>query len=557
MHLRSQLLLILTFGLLASCNSGRSEEEIFSDATATQYLGLSIYTSEGQNTKAEDGWVENDGEVKESTIKSVRFYFFNDNGESVNINPSTAHSYFDWSASVNNSLSTDEKIVIPVKPQASLPTQIVALVNYTPSSNVSNISDLQNLVENYESGRTEEGKFVMSNSVYSKTGNAVIGTSINGKFYGSEDKAKQDPITVHVDRVLARMDIHFDKAPTPGKDNVYDTGVKFKEGEQEKRVYIKLLGWSVTSAPSKSRLVKSINSGWNENLFGSKNWNNEANFRSYWAINPEEDEMDYQWYSFTDLTGKKIDGTATDKKEGCYGFDVTSLYMQENANPLTTGSVGFASPTNPSALIIAGQLIDEQDNPLKIAEYDSEQFTIDGLKDKFAQELELYTDNDGSNGKRKISPEDLTFETSIQHNKQTAVPGLEGTYYSYLVLTSEAKDKTWYSSIEENAEVVADPQAYINRKIVEPAKVWNEGYTYFFRKIPHVLAQGNYPEYLGVVRNTLYDVSITGFTKLGTPVYDPSEKIYPEQPEEGDNMLKTEIRVVEWRLAEQTFQFNW
>ena len=557
MHLRSQLLLILTYGLLASCNSGRSEEEIFSDATSAQYLGVSIYTSEGQNTKAVDGWEEEPGETNENAIKSVRFYFFNDNGESVNINPSTAHSYFDWNASGNNSLSTDEKIVIPVKPQASFPTQIVAIVNYIPNSNVNTIRGLQDLVENYESGRTDEGKFMMSNSVYAKSGNAVIGTSINGKFYGSEDKAKQDPVTVHVDRILARMDIHFAETLTRIKENVYDTGIKFKEGETEKPVYIKLLGWGVTSAPSKSRLVKSVNGGWTESLFGSKNWNNEANFRSYWAINPAEDKMDYQWYSFTDLTGKKIDGTDTDKKEGCYGFDVTSLYMQENANPLTSGAVEFAAPKNPSALIIAGQLIDDQDKPLEIAEYDSEQFTIDGLKNKIAQELELYTDNDGGNGKRKISPTDLTFETSMQHKNQTAGPGLEGTYYSYVVLTSEAKDKTWYSSIEENAEVVKDPQAYIKSRIAEPAKVWNKGYTYFFRKIPHVLAQGSNPEYLGVVRNTIYDVSIKEFTKLGTPVYDPSEKIYPEQPEEGENMLKTEIRVVEWRLAEQTFQFNW
>lgn len=555
MHLRSQLLLILTYGLLASCNSGRSEEEIFSDATSAQYLGVSIYTSEGQNTKATDNWVENNGKAKENTIKSVRFYFFNDNGESVDINP--AQSYFDWNASGNNSLSSEEKIVIPVKPQTSLPTQVVALVNYTPISNVNTISELQGLVENYESNRTEDGKFVMSNSVYAKSGNAVIGTSINGKFYGSVDKAKQDPVTVHVDRILARMDIHFAETLTRIKEKVYDTGIKFKEGETEKPVYIKLLGWGVTSAPSKSRLVKSINSGWNENLFGSKNWNNEATFRSYWAINPEEDKMDYQWYSFTDLTGKKIDGTDTDKKEGCYGFNVTSLYMQENANRLTSGAVEFASPKNPSALIIAGQLIDDKDNPLEIAEYESEQFTIDGFKDKIAQELELYTVNDGANGKRKISPADLTFETSMQHKNQTAGPGLEGTYYSYIVLTSEAKVKTWYYSIEENAEVVTDPQAYINSRITEPAKVWNEGYTYFFRKIPHVLAQGSYPEYLGVVRNTFYDVTINGFTKLGTPVYDPSEKIYPEQPEEGENMLKTEIRVVEWRLAEQTFQFNW
>lgn len=73
-----------------------------------------------------------------------------------------------------------------------------------------------------------------------------------------------------------------------------------------------------------------------------------------------------------------------------------------------------------------------------------------------------------------------------------------------------------------------DVNAYLAKQIGH-AQIHKGGLTYYYFPIRHL---GNGGEtnagYYGVVRNHIYNCTITKIAGLGTAVYDPKEVIYPE-----------------------------
>ena len=101
--------------------------------------------------------------------------------------------------------------------------------------------------------------------------------------------------------------------------------------------------------------------------------------------------------------------------------------------------------------------------------------------------------------------------------------------------------KTWYKhkddgSYEACSTVDADLQN------MPHAKIWKNGATYFYFDIEQF---GNKA---GVVRNHLYDTSLTKIAGLGTPVYNPDEDIIPEKPVDEDTYIAAKVKILSWRL---------
>lgn len=61
----------------------------------------------------------------------------------------------------------------------------------------------------------------------------------------------------------------------------------------------------------------------------------------------------------------------------------------------------------------------------------------------------------------------------------------------------------------------------------------------------------------GVVRNHIYATKITKIAGLGTPVYDPTEIIYPEKPDENDHYIAAEINILSWRIVSNEYELEW
>ena len=96
---------------------------------------------------------------------------------------------------------------------------------------------------------------------------------------------------------------------------------------------------------------------------------------------------------------------------------------------------------------------------------------------------------------------------------------------------------------------------------VQPAKLWAAG-GYYFVDIQHyatTVTEGEGEEATTVtksecalVRNHLYDITISALSGLGTPVYDPDKVITPEKPDTDYSYIAAKINVLAWKVVSQS-----
>ena len=548
---------------LASCSSDEPANGNGVDGQGeTNYLSVNLVTAPSTGSRAvEDADNYEDGIESEFAVKKVRFYFFGDEGAVANVKKDgeTSVNYFDWApAELSEGEAPNvEKIVkatliINTAEGDGLPKSVVAIINPIglPTGSLT-LENLEAEVDSYIGTVDTENGFVMSNAVYANGSNKMVAVSVDGHLYTSQAAALSDPVTIYVERVLAKV-----RMKTAFTDNnlIPTAGEGVDDEFNGTKLYAKFLGWNVTATADNSRLMKEINPAWPDNLFGSADepWNYPAYFRSFWAVNPDGLEYSYGSFDKETATGDNVPNVANGIEHFTSGTEDNPLknytYLQENATSnFSTGE----SATTPSKVIIAAQLVDENGKPVEFAEWGFERFTVDGLKARLLQAVTFYKKKTegGATSYTGISSDDIEFKTATTIGE--AGPNTPGRYYVFAQLTEKAESYTWCTSNAENAPVVS--AAVVNKafKDLGHAKIWTNGYTYYYLDIKHL---GNA---VGVVRNHLYDVNIKTLKGLGTPVYDPDEKIYPEKPGDEDTFIAAEIKILSWRLVKQDVDLEW
>lgn len=559
----------------------------------TYNMSVRISAVPNPNGRADgDGWEYENGSPSENAVNEVMFFFFDNDDNVVGARPGgdiTGGFNPGFSVTgVDSKNGTTENVEKEITinnlslgfDQGRKPTKMVTVIN--PSSEfktkeIKSLSDLRGISLNFLKDQNDNSltneNFVMSTSAY-LTGQEEDRELINftplseGNIVST---GNPDPIDVYVERVVARLDIAVKAQKVTGKENVYDTGITYEpvdDAAAKKKVYVKFLGWAVTSSPQQSRLCKHLEKSWADDALkrGESSWNHTVYCRSFWAINPES--VSYDWFTFSDI----METDATKRKDGCFSIGTSTAYMQENANPYSAAPVKASNPENPTKVIFAAQLIDEDGKEITVAEYDSKYYTIDGLKNLIANSLDLYTPAEDIKEAeilskyRKVKSTDLKFETSYQHENEYG-PEAEGTYYVYFVLdrgkTQDGNEAKWYhykdlSETPDESKALDDEaiKAYID-SMTYPAMVWENGYSYYYFDIPHFSGGGDAPGTYGVVRNHIYNATVTSIKSLGTPVYAPDEVIYPEHPVTGGNQLEVTVKTMQWRLVNQNLQLAW
>lgn len=471
------------------------------------------------------------------------------------------------------------------------------------------LSDLRNIVADFKTGLMNNN-FVMSNSVYvyidetdETKKDVVYATELtDDNFKYTIEDAEANKVVIYVERVLARLDLYTNITNTLGEETknipgttttLYPvwkekiTNVTTADGiitkqETEQVLYIKLLGWNITATPNVSRLEKEVSSSWtNESLFkDAAVWNSPKLFhRSFWALNPNHEDNSIGFkYLYGNFNGTAASGTndypaiglpmPTEPEQGKPQEPVT-VYLQENANKYSN-DMNPAAPGDTTKVIIAAQLTDENGQPYPLVEWGYKKYTLEGLKTEFASTVlnNLYnrkTEN-GVTVYTKIKPCDITFKTAaqIKEDQDLVDSNLddEADYYVYAVLTDEAKALIWTLGEGENApeyENAAAVNAAI-RDAVKHVKAWgneeNPGLTYYFFNIKHLGGEGSPGEY-GIVRNHVYQATITSIEGLGTPVYDPDQTIYPEIPETDESIMSATVKILRWRIVEDSYDLTW
>lgn len=554
MRIRSLFLSMVAGLAFVGCSS---EEDIASGTDngnngEPQFLTVSVNATSTltRATNLEGNYEE--GEGKENTVSKVRFYFFDADGNAAKVKGESGGTYHD----VDNPTGTEkdmpnvEKIltatlVIQTPEKDKVPTSIVAVVN--PKSDlgaVESISKLNEVIADHSSTTS----FIMSNSVYANGTTKMEAVNVAGHLYSTAEAAKADPVIIHVERVLAKARLTVGLA---ANDNgVYKTSADGSEKFDNEEIYVKFLGWNVTTTAKESRLMKEINPGWSSSLFGSTLlWNTADYYRSFWAVNPGT--MNYNYGRFN--TGDDAANAITAFDAGTEGSPKTNYtYLQENASDDYTNGT---DPTKPSQVIIAAQLVKaDGTTPIEFAEYAGERTTIDGLIAKYAAASGLWKDNAEGTGKVGIDVTDIELKTATTAGE--ADQNTPGRYKVYAQLTVGAAKKTWYNSSSADATVV-DANEVLEG--LGGAKVWKEGYTYYYFDIQHLngSSTADVKGKKGVVRNHIYAANIKTLTGLGTPVYDPGEVIYPEEPEDDETFIAAEIRILSWRVVNQDIDLKW
>lgn len=612
--------------LLASCSNDQpfdNELQKPEYAVANSYLNINLRQSVGNpmGTRADNSYNQNngtyeDGTGAESKITHVRFYFFNETGQPFSVRQDVVNdlydNFVDWypnstefgdpnhpetveqtlNATVGITLTDEDEKPAKVLAVANPTSEILAFESQTPiqgmSPNSMSLTELRGIVTDYLPA-DEDTPFVMSNSVYVDDDEAVYATELqDNNFQSTPDEAAlpANVVKIYIERVLARLDFGIGMDPVELKDvqgtfyslGAYDLndGADGSNAKEEEQIYVKFLGWNVTSTTSDSRLIKDVNANWGvDDILGDDTpWYITQLHRSFWALNPKDNEFEFQFGNFGSVTGE---GLPTVEPTGQFANSLgipakgsfTKTYLQENANPYTQGETPLAAlaPVSPTKVIIAAQLVDNTGTPLTVCRYQNVNYTLDGLKNQLAKQLRtLYyqTNVGGKPGWAQISADMIDFTTV---DPAGTLPG-DKEYFVYAVLSQEAEDNVWASSNDgvnftpltdvDNPDEsdTAVVNTYIRSKLTS-IMIWNSGLTYYFFDVKHLGLTDEEVGFLGIVRNHIYRTTVTSVAGLGTPVYNPGLVIHPEKTENDETIIQFTIEPLSWRLVSSSYELDW
>ena len=450
---------------------------------------------------------ENDylaGSAAENEVKDAWFVFFAENGRQVDAVPATELKWSDGTGTIEK-IST--AVIVLENPQ-EWPTQVVALLNtgFTKSDlNGKSLAHVQAMAADYR----DYQNFVMSNSVYNDGEKNLYATPLSAaNICDTKDKALDNPVSIPVERVLAKVEASFD-------DNfkVVDPDVTPQLDGEDVAFVPTITGMALVNTNPRSYLLKNIEGV--ENFITWPAWNDPTNFRSYWAMSVGPDPngvLGYETLSYEDVVAKGI-------------TDDFMTYTHEN----TVASIGSGDLAI-KLLVTAQFKASGTEEYQTIIKYNGTYFTVDGLKNYL----------------------NAQYFASIKHGEDNS-----NEWRNHMAFVSAGTDNEW----EVELALVADGETpvpaandgtdlndiltSINSKTMSQ---WTDGKCYYYVDVEHFGAGG---AEIGVVRNHWYDISLKSIKGLGTPVFDPTKDITPDKPEEENYYVAAEIKILKWKMVTQ------
>ena len=522
---------------------------------------IAINLSASNITRAEGDPVFDDGEAAERAVSHADFFFFDEKGEPFNVNVSKTNND-EWTGGTegtgtgrnhlrvtNISWTKDEDsddisdtaapVMLLRTYKGEYPSQIVAVLNWSPDDKPYSLSDLHDAV-NVQSTFGGKNYFVMSNAVYAQNGNAVYATPLTiDNIKKSEAEAKTAPVTIYVERVAAKVTVKS----IDSSNNKFDVGQDFTytttNGENTTTtttdVYAHIVGWELYNDNTQSKLLKEIDATWSDTVLGFT-WNDAPWYRCFWA---------------------------------------NSLAMPNdtvsNTTPFVNGDhtyIGENTTTNNTKVIIKAVLKDEAGSQVaEIALWNNVQYVGElALRTAVANTLvNTYyslTTVDETNVYTGLKPEDLKCVAGGGEG----APGDVKANEVYFQLSNEGAAKNWYKLVNGEYKPVANNKNgdtnSVNAtnealKSIPSAVLYKDGKTFYYVDIKHLgkrsLAEpekavvGEY----GVVRNHIYDIVIKSIKGYGSPVYEGIQLVeYPTTPEQ-NSFVSAQINILSWRLVSQ------
>ena len=300
--------------MMSACSS---DNDIEGGATKPgsdpQYLAVNIVNVGTTPTRAGD--YEN-GTTEESTIKKVRFYFFNGDGspyliknpgvtgvtggESVNYLEATPGDDTTTPGSSASVEKITQTVLVINGEQNAAPAAIVAVANPETVESTTlkdgktmRLSELRNTAvgQNFYKKDASTGavsEFVMSNSVYVNTGEDVCASLVAGHVATSPEDAKAKAVDLYVERVVAKVTANVDDTAFKLGDGTNWDATKYgtktavgKIGDNE--VYAVIEGWGLASENGKAEVEKKVDKTWSDGNLGFLTpWTTSDYHRCFW-----------------------------------------------------------------------------------------------------------------------------------------------------------------------------------------------------------------------------------------------------------------------------------
>lgn len=556
--------------MMSACASDK--EEIGSGTkpgSDPQYLAVNIVnvgaTPTTRTTDYENGTTE------ESTIKKVRFYFFNGDGSPYLIkNPGITgvdgggdKNWLEASPAddtpTSGTPSQIEKITQTVLVingvQSAAPAAIVAVVNpetvdaaTLKNGGTMRLSELRYSAvgsQFYKKGATGGvSDFVMSNSVYVNAGEDVCASLVAGHVTTSAETAKTKPVDLYVERVVAKVTADVDNnAFELGNGTNWDAdkyGTKTAVGKSgDYDVYAVIEGWGLASENGKAEVEKQVDKTWTDGILGFSPWTTSDFHRCFWEksvaldlgpganqpVNPTFSQLNAKMhdvlYTLPNTPGSKV----TDlKNNNLTKFAVAATLRYKDAD----NNWHYAEICRYNGVSILG---------------------IDNLKRQVALTFsQYYTSTDATNY-TQLSKDDIVFKDPDASTQQ------------YLVTPTLADDpagtKKYYTKTNTGttSTFTEVPKAKVLAAIeADKAEIRKDGRAYYYVPIKHLGSTDANADAIaeyGIVRNHFYKITLAGIKGFGTPVYDPSKVVVPAVPTYQDTYLAARVQVLQWRVVTQ------
>lgn len=492
------------------------------------------------------------GTTAEGSVSTVRFYFFNSDGSAFPLSNNSGLNYLDEDVTLDengdNTVVTGDKetverktnvMVIIRNERGALPARVAVVANKSsvqsgklPDNTSLTESELSNLTyttNTYATKTTDgtENHFLMSNSVYldessntSITSNTpLVSTPIDASsFKSSETDAKNNPISIYVERVVARVDVNvptsenwvlantldntntysndiwaykldmsksenelnYVQAETTTTTNADGTTTTVNQGTVQKidQLYVVVKGWGLADENNNGAIEKTLAQSYSQLASTTDLQDNPlsvaAYHRSFW-----ETRSAYATtrYTFNNYIGESA--LATGKTGTAYGKNLstasaasstkTSAYTFPNT-PTETYSFNDlnrrTSVTNddyysPTKVVVAAQLMYVQDGklvPAEISTYRNRHYlSKEDVMKVIANDVAHSTANNIY--KKSTAADGTVTYTAISENDFTLEAGDAGTEKSYK-LTPTLKSGTYAHRITSTSATSDNRREY-------------------------------------------------------------------------------------------------
>ena len=607
------------------------------------YLKVRLINTSGTASRANDTFEE--GTADENAVSKVDFFFYKSDGSFFGAADETELS---WTNSTGNVEKIAEAVVVlKGLTNKEAPNSVLVLINASDDLkgklNNKTLSDAAAVVENAAQNGEQ---FLMTNSTFvpettgegdaQKAVNVLstvettthAATVITEKDFVLEnsDEALEDANTVniYVERLAAKVRVDISSTAT-GITTLADGTKLFSLGEfpvkrsetdltntGKMQLYAKVQGWHLNATTKNTNLIKKIDTSWKfedvtstNNIDESFDWNDAANYRSYWgkstnyglstAVYPAD------FAGAVGLDGVVNKGTAeTPTDDDANGatlnyFNYTQLtnamgaheYCMENTN--TEDILAGKAATDDAAevpaafysavtqVVVGAQITDESGNPITLVRYNRTLYTPATFKARVLNEINLdYYKAETTDNQTTYSPfeADDIVEKNIYDGKVTMVVAKENEqWYTRREATAEeiegkvegvvvSENKYVYTAIAADAPT---PKSRLEAIDVE-AEYYNNGMMHYVVPLKHLragdgifenggqkvqevsIAEAEY----GIVRNHVYDLTINSIANLGTSVYDKDEDIIKQTVSENTYLIAAQLNILSWKIVGQS-----